>query len=129
MKKFLLLLDGMTGAGKTATSDILSEKLTRTAIISMDKIKTFVSDFESSNLLRARAIISSQNEKRNKKSCGVNYWDYLHNTWCAWFGIAFFTRRSIFNYWFYTCFFLLSKNKFVDKKTHRKTSLFTRHCE
>jgi len=46
MKQFLILLDGMTGAGKTTTSNLLSDQLPRTAIVGMDKIKRFVSDFE-----------------------------------------------------------------------------------
>jgi thymidylate kinase len=46
MKQTLILLDGMMGAGKTTTTNILSEQLSRTAIIGMDKVKRFVSDFE-----------------------------------------------------------------------------------
>jgi predicted kinase len=46
VKPFLLLLDGMTGAGKTTTTKLLAKKLPRTAIIGMDKIKKFISDFE-----------------------------------------------------------------------------------
>jgi predicted kinase len=46
MEQFLLLIDGMTGAGKTTVSDLLSERLPRTATVGMDKIKRFVSDFE-----------------------------------------------------------------------------------
>lgn len=36
----------MTGSGKTTVSRILSEHLPRTAIIGMDRVKRFVSDFE-----------------------------------------------------------------------------------
>jgi predicted kinase len=46
MKPFLLLLDGMTGAGKTTTTKLLANELPRTAIIGMDKVKKYVSDFE-----------------------------------------------------------------------------------
>lgn len=45
-KQFILLLDGMTGAGKTTTTKLLAKALPRTAIIGMDKIKKFISDFE-----------------------------------------------------------------------------------
>lgn len=44
--QFLLLLDGMTGAGKTTVSHILARQLPRTAIIGMDRVKRFISDFE-----------------------------------------------------------------------------------
>ena len=43
---FVLLIDGMTGAGKTSVSKLLSTKLPRTAIIGLDKVKFFISDFE-----------------------------------------------------------------------------------
>lgn len=46
MKQFLLLVDGMSGAGKTTVTKLLAEKLPRTAIVGFDKIKKFVSDFE-----------------------------------------------------------------------------------
>lgn len=46
MNTFLLLLDGMTGAGKTTTTKLLAKDLPRTAIIGMDKVKWFLTDFE-----------------------------------------------------------------------------------
>ena len=46
MKQFLLLVDGMSGAGKTTITKLLAEKSPRTAIVGFDKIKKFVSDFE-----------------------------------------------------------------------------------
>lgn len=46
MKQFLLLIDGMSGAGKTTTSKFLADEMPRTAIVGFDKIKKFVSDFE-----------------------------------------------------------------------------------
>lgn len=44
--KFIMLLDGMMGSGKTTASNILKEKLPRTAIIGMDTVKLYISDFE-----------------------------------------------------------------------------------
>ncbi len=43
---FLLLLDGMTGSGKTTTSNKLAEKIPRLATIGLDKVKLFINDFE-----------------------------------------------------------------------------------
>jgi len=64
-EKFLLLLDGMMGAGKTATATLLSEKLPRTAIIGMDKIKRFVSDFErgTRDNAIARSVVTEMTRK------------------------------------------------------------------
>ena len=42
----LILIDGMSGAGKTTTTRLLTQKLPRTAHIGMDVVKKFVSDFE-----------------------------------------------------------------------------------
>ena len=43
---FLLLLDGMTGSGKTTVSNKLAERIPRLATIGLDKVKLFISDFE-----------------------------------------------------------------------------------
>ena len=43
---FLLLLDGMTGSGKTTVSKKLAERIPRLATIGLDKVKLFISDFE-----------------------------------------------------------------------------------
>lgn len=43
---FLLMIDGMTGAGKTTVSTLLSKRIPRVATIGMDRVKKFVSDFE-----------------------------------------------------------------------------------
>jgi len=46
MKRFLLLLDGMMGVGKSTTAKIISKDLPRTATISVDTIKNCISDFQ-----------------------------------------------------------------------------------
>lgn len=43
---FLLIIDGMTGAGKTTTTRLLADSIPRLAVVGMDKIKKFISDFE-----------------------------------------------------------------------------------
>ena len=45
-KPFLIIIDGMTGSGKTTVSNMLSKNIPRLAIIGMDKVKRFISDFE-----------------------------------------------------------------------------------
>ena len=46
MKHFLVIIDGPMGSGKTTVGKILHSKLKRTAVLSTDKIKFFLSDFE-----------------------------------------------------------------------------------
>lgn len=43
---FLIILDWMTGSGKTTVSKSLSKQIPRLATVWMDKIKRFISDFE-----------------------------------------------------------------------------------
>ncbi len=63
--KFLLLLDGMTGSGKTSATKLLVKELPRTAIIGMDKVKRFVTDFERGKRDNsiAKAIIFEMTKK------------------------------------------------------------------
>jgi cytidylate kinase len=46
MKKFIIILDGPMGSGKSTVGEILAKKLKRTALINGDKIKWFISDFK-----------------------------------------------------------------------------------
>lgn len=46
---FLLLLDGMTGSGKTTVSDNLSKQIPRLATIGIDRVKLFIRDFQRDN--------------------------------------------------------------------------------
>jgi len=64
-KRFLLIIDGMTGSGKTTAAMLLSKHFPRVAIIGMDKVKRFISDFkrgERDNLI-AREIIFEMTRK------------------------------------------------------------------
>lgn len=45
-KPFILIIDWMTGAGKTTVSALLSKEIPRLAVVGMDKVKRFISDFE-----------------------------------------------------------------------------------
>lgn len=45
-KKFLIIIDGPMGSGKTTVSALLHKKLKRTAHIGLDRIKWFISDFK-----------------------------------------------------------------------------------
>ncbi|MFA6397912.1 MAG: AAA family ATPase [Candidatus Paceibacterota bacterium] len=45
-KLFIVLITGPMGSGKTTVSKILHSKLKRTALISLDHIKKFISDFK-----------------------------------------------------------------------------------
>jgi predicted kinase len=46
MKKFLIVIDGPMGAGKTTVATLLHKKMKRTAYLGLDKIKWFISDFK-----------------------------------------------------------------------------------
>lgn len=61
---FLLLLDGMTGSGKTTATSLLANTLPRTAIIGMDRVKRFLSDFErgTKDNTIARNVVFSMTE-------------------------------------------------------------------
>lgn len=47
-RNFIVVIDGPMGSGKTTIGDLIHKKLKRTALLSMDKIKWFVSDFKRS---------------------------------------------------------------------------------
>jgi thymidylate kinase len=44
--QYIILFDGMTWSGKSTTALLLKKLLPRTAIIGMDKVKRFITDFE-----------------------------------------------------------------------------------
>ncbi len=46
MKSFMILIEGPMGSGKTTIGRLLHKELPRTAILSTDAIKFFISDFE-----------------------------------------------------------------------------------
>ncbi|MBI2121015.1 MAG: AAA family ATPase [Parcubacteria group bacterium] len=46
MKQFLIIIDGPMGSGKTTIGTLVHKKLKRTALVSTDRIKWFVSDFK-----------------------------------------------------------------------------------
>ncbi len=48
MKRFIVILDGPMGSGKSTTGELVAEKLKRTALINQDKIKWFLSDYRRS---------------------------------------------------------------------------------
>ncbi len=58
-KKFIVILDGPMGAGKSTVGELLAKRLKRTAMVNEDKIKWFISDFKRSKKDNAivRAIL------------------------------------------------------------------------
>jgi len=55
MKKFIIILDGPMGSGKSTIGEMIAPKLKRTALVNEDKIKWFISDFRRSK--RDNAIV------------------------------------------------------------------------
>jgi predicted kinase len=54
-KKFLIIIDGLNGAGKSTVAKILHSKLPRTALLSYDRIKRLISDFTPNDEYHALA--------------------------------------------------------------------------
>lgn len=48
MSNFIIILDGPMGAGKSTVGALLHSRLRRTALVHLDKIKWFISDFRRS---------------------------------------------------------------------------------
>jgi predicted kinase len=46
MKKFMIIIEGPMGSGKTTVGKLLHPQLPRTAMLGIDRIKFFLSDFE-----------------------------------------------------------------------------------
>ncbi len=46
MKTKLVIIDGLNGSGKSTVAKLLHKKLPRTALISYDEIKRYISDFQ-----------------------------------------------------------------------------------
>ena len=49
MKKFIIIINGPAGAGKSTIAHAIWKKIPRTAIISLDEIKWLISDYKSNN--------------------------------------------------------------------------------
>src|SRR3989338_1424432 len=48
-KKFFVVIDGPMGAGKTTVAKLLHQKIKRTALLGIDRVKWTVSDFSRSS--------------------------------------------------------------------------------
>lgn len=60
MKQFMIIIDGPMGSGKTTIGELIHQKLKRTALLSTDRIKWFISDFKrgpEDNALTAKVMM------------------------------------------------------------------------
>ena len=65
MKKFLLLIHGPMGSGKTTLSNVLHNKLKPSALVGLDYIKWFVSGYKRSkanNKMTRNVVFAMVNE-------------------------------------------------------------------
>lgn len=64
-KRFFIIIDGPMGSGKTTIARLLHKKLKRTAILGLDKVKWFVSDFKRNkkdNTVARHVVLAMVNE-------------------------------------------------------------------
>jgi len=73
MKKFIIILDGPMGSGKSTIGEILWKKLKRTVLINEDKIKWFISDFKRSKQDNAivRSVLIEMAKEYSKKNINL----------------------------------------------------------
>ena len=76
MKKFIVILDGPMGSGKSTVGELLAKKLRRTALVNEDKIKWFISDFKRSKKdLWAKVEAIEYDPNRGPRIALVQYTD------------------------------------------------------
>ncbi len=73
MNRFVIVIDGPMGAGKTTVAAMLHKKLKRTAHIGLDRIKWFISDFKrvpKDNEI-VRSVVTAMAEEYLKQGISV----------------------------------------------------------
>lgn len=72
-KKFILILCGRQGSGKTTLADLLHNELSYTAHIGVDHIKRFISEFRNipSHLLVSKKVINAMTAEYIKNEVSV----------------------------------------------------------
>ncbi len=71
----MIIIEGPMGAGKTTVAEILHKKLPRTALLGLDRIKFFLSDFKrgkEDNILSFHVVYSMM-ETYLKEGCNILY--------------------------------------------------------
>jgi len=64
-KRFFIIIDGPMGSGKSTIAKLLHKELKRTAILGLDKVKWFVSDFQRNkkdNTIARHVVLAMVNE-------------------------------------------------------------------